>query len=119
MLGGKRRGARDALIEEAAEREHVGARIDVALAARLLGRHEAWCADQAARARGAGLLDRSRDSEVEDLHARQLTADEEQVRGFDVAVNDCSLVRARKCFGDVLDEDDRLADLETAARETM
>src|SRR5262249_34491649 len=51
VLAGERRLADQALVQQAAEREHVGARVDVAITFRLLGRHVTRRADHDAGAR--------------------------------------------------------------------
>ncbi len=94
VLGEEHRAAREALEEHAAEGEDVGARVDVAGAASLLGRHVAGRAHGDAGAGVDAVPDgEPRDAEIEDLHVEGPPADEEEVLRLHVAVDDAARVR--------------------------
>lgn len=124
MTPGERLLSGEALEEDTAEREHVRPRVDVALSARVLGGHVAQRAHAEARDGDVmGVRPAAGDAEVQDLGARRLAADQEQVAGFDVAVDDASLVRRRQTVshpageGHSLGQRERLAS--EAARERL
>ena len=106
-----------AFVRDDAERPEVGAVIDVAQAARLLGRHVVGRAEHGARLGAAreplfarGRLD-LRDAEVEhlgDLVVVVRRADEEDVLRLQVAVDDARVVRALQRAADLPDDPRRL-----------
>ena len=110
-LGLEHRAAGQALEHHAAEREDVGARRDVARAAHQLGRHVAGRPDHRA---GAGQLSRRAgqpgDAEVEHLQPLDGAAGQEQIPGFDVAMDDPRAVRVGQRFGHAAGHGDRLGD---------
>jgi len=88
-VGRERRFAGEQFVQDAAERVHVGARVD-GVAAGLLGRQVLGSADHGA-ALGHALLvveHRLGDAEVDDLHRAALV--DHDVRGLDVAVDDAA-----------------------------
>jgi hypothetical protein len=104
------------LIQNGAERKHVGTRID-RLAAHLLRRHVAHCAHHHARGRMRGdgdavlpwslLGSQLCQSKIENLHAP--VAADKQVVGLQVAVNDTFVVRRCQTLRDLRGVIDRLA----------
>ena len=118
VVGGERRLAREAPEEDAAEREHVGARVDVLLAARLLGRHVPGRADRDAGRRELG-LGAPRDAEVDDLHAAHVALDEQDVPRLEVAVHDAVRVRLCERRGDRRHHEDRVLDRERRGGEAV
>jgi hypothetical protein len=111
----------DGLEQHAAEREHVRACVEVALAARLLGCHVAGRADGHARARHRGCpvvrrrhARRARDAEVEHAQPVDLAVLEEQVARLDVAVDHALGVCDGEALGRVARDGDRLGDIELA-----
>ncbi len=110
VVADERAASRQALEQHAAEREHVRARSDIALAARLLRRHVAGRADHDAGARREAIaVGDARDAEVEQLHAIELVVRQEQVRRLDVAMHDAAFVRGAERFGDPPHQRDALA----------
>jgi hypothetical protein len=105
----ERRGAGQIVEEHAAEREHVGARIDQAVVARLLGRHVAGGAEQRAGPGELGAALALGDAEVEDLDLIDVAAGEEQVAGLEIAVDDAAGMRHGERFGDTGSELDGVA----------
>ena len=100
LLGLEHGAPREALEEDAPEREHVGGGADVALAAHELGRHVAGRADDRAReGELAPAAREARDAKVEHLEARDVPARQEQVLGLDVAVDDPARVRVAERLG--------------------
>ncbi len=109
MVAGERRAAGQRLEQDAAEREHVGARPDVAIAARLLRRHVAGRADHHAGSRREPIATRNaRDPEVEHFDLFEPCARQEDVARLDVSVNDAERVRGAERFGDSPRQLDRL-----------
>jgi hypothetical protein len=106
-----------ALEQHAAEREHVGARVDRAAVAHLLGRHEAGRADHRAGLRELCAARAPRDPEVEDLDVVDAAGGEEQVAGLEIAVHGAERVGGAERLADPDGERERLADGERLARE--
>ena len=94
------------LIEQDADGEHVGAKVDAA-ALDVLGRHVRGRAEELARHRHALLVDHLRDAEVGELD-EPVVADH-HVLGLHVAVDDAGLVRVLERARDLAD--DELGDL--------
>jgi hypothetical protein len=92
-VGHERGATHQALEDHAAQREHVGAGVELGVAARLLGRHVARGPDRHAYLgrieRGLG---EAGHPEVEHLHPSQIAAREEEVGRLDVAVHDAAAV---------------------------
>ncbi len=108
---GERRLAGQALDHHAPEREQVGARVDLLLAARLLGRHVHRRAHDAAGLGDAARIEEAaREPEVEQLRLLEAAAGQEEVARLDVAVDDAAPVRAGQRVGDAAAEVDALAD---------
>ena len=88
-----------------AEGVDVGAVVDL-LALALFGRHELGCSDDEAGAGGVLVpSERLGDTEVE--HQTSEVWRDQNVRGFDVAVDDARLVRCVESLGDLTDDFDR------------
>jgi hypothetical protein len=120
IVGVEGRRAREALEHDRTEREHVGARIGVPAAARLLRRHVADGAHDRARAREPRALPgEPRDPEIEHFDAIDGAAHEEEVRRLDVAMNDPARVRGAERLGHVPRDRHRIADRERPAREAL
>ena len=120
VVAGERGPAAQALEEDAPEREHVGAGVDLALAARLLGRDVARRAEERAGQRdGALTAAPAGDPEVEDLGPLQIAAREEDVVRLEIAVNDAPPVRDRQRLGHAAPEDERLLDGQALPREPV
>ena len=111
----ERAASREHLVEDAAEREDVGAMI-AALPANLFGRHVADRAEHDARfgrGRHRGCVGRrervrglSRQTEIEDLD-RAVAADEHVVR-LQIAMRDVLVMRGREAAGNLSGDGDRL-----------
>jgi hypothetical protein len=108
--------AGEAFVEHAANGPHIGGRTDLALGARLLGRHVEGRADQAARlaalARGV-VLDRA---EIDELDVLDGAAGKEQVGGLDVAVHEAALVQLGHGRGQPPPDLERLREREPRGR---
>ncbi len=107
---GERRLARHHLVDDAAERVHVGARVDRAFAHRLLGAHVLGRAEAHARfgqPTVTGVGDSERDPEVGD---ERLSVVQENVLGLDVAVNDTAPVRIVERARDLGRDAERVVD---------
>ena len=117
-VGGERRVPRQTLEENAAERVHVGARVD-RIAEELLGTHVLGRADHEPALRQRVFLrivHRLGDAEVDDLgdlFARAIARDDDVV-GLEIAVDDAELVRGVQSVGDLAREVDRAARVEGA-----
>ena len=120
VVAGERGQAGEALEEDGAEREDVGARVELLRAARLLGRHVAERAEH-----DAGVRDRARaeaharDAEVDERGAIEVAVAEEQVARLDVAMDDPLRVRDGERLGDARDHLHALAHREAGAREAL
>jgi hypothetical protein len=109
--------AGEAQVQHAAEREHVRARVDRGVGARLLRRHVARGADQDAglgEGRAALAL---RDPEIDHLDLIDPAAGEEEVAGLEIAVDDPAGVGGAEGGGDAGGEGDGLAHGEGLALE--
>ena len=93
VFPGKRPASGQHLVEHDAQRPHVGARVE-RIAARLLGRHVGDGAEDHPRARHVVLGRELGETEVQDLD--DAVGRDNQVRGFDVAVDDVRLMGARE-----------------------
>ena len=105
-----RRLAREHLVEQTAEAVDVGARVEPALARRLLGAHVTRRAEREpglGHAIAAGLAHRERDPEVGD-ERRAIV--QEDVLGLDVAMDDAVPVRVVERRADLLCEPHRVVD---------
>ncbi len=112
----ERRALRQRLVEEAPEREHVGPRVDVARAARLLGRHVARRADEHPGLRQIAPQALARDAEVEHARLVEVAAGgEHHVRRLHVAVHDPARVRVTERGGDPRAERERVVHAEALA----
>jgi len=118
---GKRPLAGDHLVHERAAREHVGPRVEI-LSARLLRRHVAersyhhpWRRHH--RRRQIGLRHDLGDSKVENLD--RAAAQDEDVRGLQVPVDDVRGVRGGQRRSGLLRDGDRLGDRERAGGEPI
>ncbi len=105
-LADERHAAGEHLVEADAERVDVGAVIDVRAAFALLGRHIGRRAKHDAGARAMRALcvaGQLRDAEVEQLDEVALATarDQDDVVGFEIAVDDAALVRCGQCVGDL------------------
>jgi hypothetical protein len=118
VFGGKRRAPGQALEQHTAEREDIGARIDVALAARLLRRHVAGRAEQAA-GDGDGVEPVARHAKVEHLDRAEVAADEKQVARLDVAMHHPARMGGADGVGGVGHQAHRLGERERRARQSM
>jgi hypothetical protein len=112
--------AGDRFVQDQAEGPHVASRVDVEIAARLLGAHVRGRAEHGAlhrlhelAARGA---DRLGDAEVEDLghHVAAVVEGEEDVPGLEIAVDDAAVVRLVEAARDERDPRGGLARAEAA-----
>jgi hypothetical protein len=115
VLRVERRLAGQALVQHAAQREHVGRRRDVRLAARLLRRHVVRRPDQHPGPRQRRRRLRARHPEVEQPRLLEVAADQEQVARLDVAVHHPVRVRDGERPGDSPQQAERGADGEQAA----
>ena len=113
--------AAQALVEHAAQGEDVGARVGLALAARLLRRHVAGRAHghpgpgEAARDVGG-----PGDAEVEQAHPLHVSVlGQEDVRGLDVPVHDAARVRRAERLADSSAQAHRLADEEAPVAQAL
>ncbi len=109
---GERRIAGQHLVEHRAERVHVGARGDLALAHRLLRRHVVRRAERHAglgHPAAAGLAGGERDAEVGDQRPIVVQQD---VLGLDVAVDDAVPVGVVERVGDLARDPDGVGDRE-------
>ena len=98
----ERRPARQALVQQAAERVEVGPPVQL-LAADLLGRHIVDRAQRAPTAGMVGLLRQpSRKPEVGEIAVAALV--EQDIRRLDVTVHKAALVRRVERVGDLLDQ---------------
>jgi hypothetical protein len=119
MLSHERRPPRQALEEDAAEREDVGPRVEVPRTSRLLRGHVRRGSERNPRARdGRCALRSPRQAKVQNLDLIEPALDQEQVAGFEVAVNDAAPVRDTEGIRDRRDEPDALGDREPLAGET-
>ena len=107
--------AGEALVEDAAEREDVRARVDVRSAVRLLRRHVRGRADHGAARRGPLRVGERGQAEVDDLGLPQRAAGEEDVARLEIAVHDPSRVRRAERPPEVLAERRGLARRERRA----
>ena len=101
----------DQLVGDDPERVQVGARPGL-LAARLLGRQVGGGAEHRADLGDAGLLGRLGDAEVGELDLALARA--QQVAGLDVAVDHAVAVGVVQALARLLDDRDRLLDLDPA-----
>ncbi len=92
-LSAKRDGSGEASIEHAPEAEEIRACVDVTVPARLLGRGVSRRSDDHACARHGCAGVEARDAEVDELGFVDVPADEKDVPGFHVAVDDPAGVR--------------------------
>ena len=111
VVASERRRAGDATVKNAAEREDVGAGVDVFFAAGLLGRHVTGRADRDAGERQLG-RGPGRDPEVDELDPVDVAVDEERVSGLQIAVNDAVRVRLGERVGELGGDGDRVLDRE-------
>jgi hypothetical protein len=115
----ERRTAAHQLVEDAAERVEIRARVDRSGARALLRRHVRWRPEHPLRLAGAAIDRQLGDPEVEHLHA--LTADDvgigdhEQVGRLQIAVDDAALVRRTDRPRGLAQEDDRAVERQRAA----
>jgi hypothetical protein len=110
----------DAGVEAGADGEEVGATVDLVHAERLLGSDERRGAERDASACGldVGLrLAHARDAEVEHLHGTLLG--EEDVRRFDVAVDDLELVALAEQLQHRVEHREQLLERDTSAASTQ
>lgn len=109
--------ASETLEEDAPQREDICARIDGGVTTRLLGRHVAKGAEDAAGlrlARGQAVV---RDSEIEQHRLRDRSSAEEDVRRLHVPMDDPARVGDCERSRDALGHDERFGDRQTIARE--
>ena len=99
VVAGPRPRAGRELVQHHAEREQIGARVDVA-PGELLGRHVARRADHRADLRDARHRRRARDAEVGD-HDATVAALDQHVVGLEIAVDDARRVRRREPRADL------------------
>src|SRR4029077_11169490 len=99
---------------DAAQGVEVDALVEIWIAGGLFGRHVLWCSDRHAEVRDlrrtsrhARIQERLRDSKVRDGGR---VAGQQDVVGFDVAVDDTSLVRKLQRTRDVPENADRNGD---------
>ncbi len=112
--------AGDALEEHAAEREHVGARVDLRLAAGLLRGHVLGrAADVAERRELLFIPGEARDAEVDEADALEVAALEDEVVRLHVAVHEPQLVDGGERLGDARCERGGLGERERAAIEPL
>ena len=112
-----RRLAREHLVQHGCERVHVAARVDAAIARRLLGAHVLRRAEREPRLReaiAAGLLHRERDAEV---RQHRLAFLDQDVLRLDVAVHEPLAVRVVERARHLLRDRERLLDAELVARD--
>ncbi len=109
--------AGEAFERDAPEREHVRARIDAGIAARLLGRHVPGRADGGAGARPRGRSRDARDAEIEHFYAVDRASVEEDVARLDVAVEHAARVGRGERARDAAGERDRFGDVEAAVEQ--
>ncbi len=114
----KGRASREGLVEHDAERPEVGAGVDVALAARLLGRHVRGRPDGAAGARELRVGGEPRDAEIEHPRVERRALAEEDVGGLEVAVHHAPRVRVLEGLAHLRGDGERLGGRERRARET-
>ncbi len=119
MSAAEGRLAREALEQHAAEREDVGARVDVLPAPGLLWRHVRGGPDEGACPREPRGLGEPGDAEVEQLHARGVAVHQEQVARLEIAVDDAARVDRRERGGGAHRERDRLVHGEHLALEPL
>lgn len=114
VVAGEGVRAGDALEEDAAEREDIGARIDVTLAAHLLGGHVSQRAEHEARPRDRLAFVSARDTEIEKAHVVGSPTDQEKIDRLHVAMDDSALVRVPERFGGAHDHLDGFANGQAA-----
>ncbi len=119
-LAGERRLAEQALVEHHAEREDVGARVDLVRARHLLGTEVGDRADERARMRDPrelALERRASEPEVHDANPHAVAlgrSPDHEVLGLDVAVDDALRVAVRERVGDLDADVDDLAEPQRA-----
>jgi len=111
LTAAERRVSGETAEHDRAERVDVGARVDRP-PAHLLGRHVRGRPDEHAGGGDLGGHGSARDAEVEQLDGVEPVADEEQVRGLQVAVDDAAGVRGCERVGDAARDRERLGDAE-------
>jgi hypothetical protein len=113
-------GATDQRLEpHAPEREEIRATVDVAAGHHLLGGHVRGRSDHDAGARERGDVAAGRDAEVDEHGARGVPVAQEDVAGFDVAMDHARVVHGRERLGDALDHRDAARDGERASPDEM
>jgi hypothetical protein len=116
LVAGEGRGAGQAAVQHAAEREDVAALVECGLAAHLLGSHVARRPDDGAGVgQESGLVDRARDAEVEHLDPLELAAKHHHVARLDIAMDHAALMSRGERVGDAMADHDRVGDAQPAA----
>jgi hypothetical protein len=120
LVADERVSSGEALEERRAEREHVGLRPEIAIAAGLLGRDVPGRPEQGAGLRELGRGVRApREPEVDEHRALERAVREHDVRGLHVAVDELARVRRPERGRDARADDQRLAHREGTALEAL
>jgi hypothetical protein len=104
-------------VKDAAEREQVGARVEVSVAAALLRRHVRGRSSPGGARRLRGRVQLG-DAEIEQLHPGDVARREEEVRGLEIAVDDAARVHRREGGRDAGADAHGLGDAHRPAHET-
>ncbi len=120
VLAGEGLVTREAAVEDAPERKDIGARVDVGLPHRLLGRHVAWRPDGRARPRGVRVCaGPPHEAKIDQLRLLDRSARQEEVARLHVAVDEAGAVRVRERLGGPAPDHDGLAERQLAALEAL
>ena len=103
-------------MHERAEREHVAPCVH-GVASRLLRRHVRRRARDRAHGRNLPVSQRVRETEIDQLHACDVAADEQDVARLDVPMNEAALVGVTDGHGDLLEDRDGLGGPEVPSLE--
>ena len=118
--GDEGRATGQTLEKHTAEREDVGASVDVVSPHRLFGRHVADRAEQAPGARQSLWSSyAAHEPEIDDFGRAWIAVDQEQVARLDVAVDDAVGMGGRESLTDAAQEGQRLVDRQPTAEQVL